>query len=216
EEDADRETYVNDDSEETKFDNDGDDITHLNLSTYKVDNEEEEEEKSDDEEMSSDQRVSTPPEYEITEEEEENKEGDDKDMEGVHEQDNEDDMYRDVNINLERSDAEMIDAQANKDMEDAHVTLTAVPRIVQQQSSFVSSDLVLKFINPSSDTSIDSILNLNIQSYTLINVPVSVTAEIPSSDTTIPPSPITIIQPLQQTPSSTTTITIPTTILLPR
>ncbi|GKA97390.1 hypothetical protein Tco_0825284 [Tanacetum coccineum] len=104
EEDVDEETYVNDDSEETESDNDGDDITHLNL-------------------------VSTPPQYEITEEEEEeeNKEGDDKDMEGVQEQDNEDDLYRDVNINLERSNAEMTDAQANKDIEDAHVTLTAVP-----------------------------------------------------------------------------------------
>nr|GEV09233.1 hypothetical protein [Tanacetum cinerariifolium] len=83
EDDDDEETDVNDDSEETKFDNDGDDLTHPNLSTYKADDEEEEEEeeeKADDEEVSSDQRVSTPPEYELTEEEE-NKEGDDEDME---------------------------------------------------------------------------------------------------------------------------------------
>ncbi|GJX71873.1 hypothetical protein Tco_0309044 [Tanacetum coccineum] len=124
EEDVDEETDVNDDSEGTKSDNDGDDLTHPNLSTYKVDDEEEEEEKADDEEMSSDQR----------------------------EQDEEDDLYRDVNINLERSDAEMTNAQANKDTEDAHVTLTVVPPVVQQQSSSVSSDLVSKFINPSSDT----------------------------------------------------------------
>ncbi|GKG27168.1 hypothetical protein Tco_0402871, partial [Tanacetum coccineum] len=78
----------------------------------------EEEEKADDEEMCFDQRVSTPPEYELTEEEQ-NKEGDDKDKEGEHEQDDEDNLYRDVNINLERSDAEMTDAQANKDTEDA-------------------------------------------------------------------------------------------------
>ncbi|GKB07754.1 hypothetical protein Tco_0836038 [Tanacetum coccineum] len=37
--------------------------------------------------------------------------------------------------------------------------------------------------------------------------------ETSSSDTTIPPPPIPIIQPLQQTPESTTTITIPTTTL---
>ncbi|GKE80851.1 hypothetical protein Tco_1550851, partial [Tanacetum coccineum] len=115
---------MNDDSEETEFDDDGDDLTHPNLSTYKADDEEEKEEKADDEEMSSDQRVSTPPEYELTEEEEENKEGDDKDNEGDQEQDKEDDLYRDVNINLESSDAEMTNAQANQDMDDTHVTLT--------------------------------------------------------------------------------------------
>nr|GEZ80063.1 hypothetical protein [Tanacetum cinerariifolium] len=77
EDDADEETDVNDDSEETKSDNDGDNLTHPNLSTYKADDKkEEEEEKENDEEMSSDKRVSTPPEYELTkEEEEENKEG---------------------------------------------------------------------------------------------------------------------------------------------
>ncbi|GJS85666.1 hypothetical protein Tco_0752207 [Tanacetum coccineum] len=211
EEDADEETYVNDDSDETESDNDGDDLTHLNLSTYKADDKEEEE-KADDEEMSSDQRVSTPPEYELTEEEQ-NKEGDDKDKEGEQEQDDEDNLYRDVNINLERSDAEMTDAQANKDTEDAHVTLTAVPLIVQQQSSSVSSDLVSKFIKPSPDTGIDSILNPNIQSHTLVNVLVSVTAKTPSSDTTISPPPILINQPLKQTPESTTTTTILTTTL---
>nr|GEX90779.1 retrovirus-related Pol polyprotein from transposon TNT 1-94 [Tanacetum cinerariifolium] len=132
---------------------------------------------NDDEEVSSDQKVSTPPEYELTkEEEEENKEGDDEDMEGEQEQDKEDDLYRDVNINLERN-------------------------------------LVSKFINPSQDTSIDSILNPNIQSKTLVNVPVFVAAEMPSSDTTIPQPPIPNTQPLQQTPGFTTTITIPTMTL---
>nr|GEX93088.1 copia protein [Tanacetum cinerariifolium] len=57
EDDVDEETYVSDDSEETETDNDGDDLTHPNLSTYKEDDEEEEEEeKADDEEVSSDQR----------------------------------------------------------------------------------------------------------------------------------------------------------------
>ncbi|GJU34339.1 hypothetical protein Tco_1182693 [Tanacetum coccineum] len=124
-EDADEETGVNDDSEETESDNDGDNLTHPNLSTYKADDQEEEEE---------------------------NKEDDDKDKEGEQEQDEEDDLYRDVNINLERSDAEMTDAQANKDTEDAHVTLIFEPPVVQQQSSSVSSDLMSKFINPSLDT----------------------------------------------------------------
>nr|GEZ33046.1 hypothetical protein [Tanacetum cinerariifolium] len=117
-------------------------------------------------------RVSTPPDYELTDEEE-NKEGDDKDKESEKEKDKEDDLYRDLNINLERSDAEMTDAQANQDTKDTHVTLTTVL--------------------PVSDT--------------LVNVPVSVATETPSSITTIPQPHIPNIQTLQQTLDSTTTTT---------
>nr|GEX91364.1 hypothetical protein [Tanacetum cinerariifolium] len=88
------------------------------------------------------------------------------------EQDKEDDLYRDVNISLERSDAKMTNAQANQDTKDTH------------------------------DTGIDSILNPNIQSKTLVNVPVSVAVETPFSDTTIRQPPIPNIQPLQQTPET--------------
>ncbi|GJV07539.1 retrovirus-related pol polyprotein from transposon TNT 1-94 [Tanacetum coccineum] len=193
-EDAEEESDMNGDSDETESDNDGDDLTHLNLSTYKADEEEEEEEKADDEKVSSDQRVSTLPEYKLNEEEE-YKEDDDKDKE-------------------ERSDAEMTDAQANQDTKDTHVTLTTVPPVVQHQSSSISSNLVSKFINPSSDIGIESILNKDTQSDTLVNVPVFVAAETPSSDTTIPQPYIPNIHPLQQTPTSTTTITNLTMTLL--
>ncbi|GKA18903.1 hypothetical protein Tco_0698818 [Tanacetum coccineum] len=211
--DAEEESDKNDDSEETESDNDENDLTHLNLSTYKA--EDQEEEKADEEEVYSDQRVSTPPDYELTEEEE-YKEDDDKNKEGgLEEEEEEDDMYRDLNINLERSVAEMTDAQANQDTKDTHVTLTIVPLVVQQQSSSDSSDLVLKFINPSPDTGIDSILNQDTQSDTLVNVPISVAAETPSFVTTIPQLPIPNIQPLQQTPTSTTTTTTNPTMTLP-
>nr|GEU30985.1 hypothetical protein [Tanacetum cinerariifolium] len=135
------ESDVNDDSEETKSDNDGDDLTYPNLSTYKAYDEEEEKDKVDDDELSSDQRVYSPPDHELTEEEE-NKKGNDEDMEDEQEQDKEDDLYRDKNINVERSDAEMSNTQENQDTEDTHVTLTTVPLVVQQQSSSVSSDLL--------------------------------------------------------------------------
>ncbi|GJZ47614.1 hypothetical protein Tco_0601446, partial [Tanacetum coccineum] len=111
-------------------------------------------------------------------------------------------LYVDLNLNLDRQGAEMTDAQTNQETEEAHVTLTTEPPVLQQQSSSVSSDLVAKFINPSPDTSINSLLNQN--------VAVSIT---PSSDTTIPQPPIPIIQPQQQTHDSTTTTTIPTTTL---
>ncbi|GKC69401.1 hypothetical protein Tco_1115284 [Tanacetum coccineum] len=163
-EDAEEESYMNDDNEETESDKDGDDLTHPNLSTYK--------------------KVSTPPDYELTEEEE-NKEDDNMDKEGDQEEE-EDELYRDVNINLEKSDAEMTDAQANQDTEDTHVTLTYSPPVVQQQSSSVSSNLVSKFINPSPNTGIDSILYQDTQSNALINVLVSVAVESLYSVTTIP------------------------------
>ncbi|GKB52956.1 hypothetical protein Tco_0903709 [Tanacetum coccineum] len=110
-------------------------------------------------------------------------------------------LYKDLNLNLDRQDAEMTDAQTNQETEEAYVTLTTEPPIVQQQSSSISLDLVAKFINPTPDTGIDSILNLN--------VAVSVT---PSSATIIPQTPILIIQPQQKTHDSTT-ITIPTKIM---
>ncbi|GKF85168.1 hypothetical protein Tco_0250066, partial [Tanacetum coccineum] len=110
-------------------DNDEDDITHPNLSNYQADDQEEEE-RDDEDEVYSDQRVYTPPNYQLTEEEENHK-GDNQIKEGEKEHDEEDDLYREVNINLERSDAEMTDTQANQDTKYAHVTLTTVPLVVQ-------------------------------------------------------------------------------------
>nr|GEV37840.1 hypothetical protein [Tanacetum cinerariifolium] len=91
--------------------NDEDDVEESN-----VNDDRREKEKADNDEVSSDKRVYSPPDYELIEEEE-NKEGDDEDMKGEQEQDKEYDMYRDVNINLERSDAEMTNAQANQTRE---------------------------------------------------------------------------------------------------
>nr|GEU47885.1 copia protein [Tanacetum cinerariifolium] len=101
-------------------------------------------------------------------------------------------------------DYELSDEEENKEGDDKD-------KEVQQQSSSVSSDLVSNFINTSLDTGIDSILNQNTQSDTLVNVPFSVTSETPSSITTIPQPPILNIQTLQQTPDSTTTTTTTTT-----
>ncbi|GJY97872.1 hypothetical protein Tco_0514782 [Tanacetum coccineum] len=168
------------DSQRTKSDDSGDDFVHPNVSTYKADEEEQEKE----------------------EEKAEDHDEDDDIMGGEQEYEEDEELYGDLNINLNRRDAEMTDAQINQETEEAHVTLTAEPPVVQQQSSYVSSDLVAKFINPSLDTGIDSLLNQN--------VAVFVT---PSSNTTISQPPIPIIQPQQQTHVSITTTTIPTTTL---
>ncbi|GJV85899.1 hypothetical protein Tco_1525797 [Tanacetum coccineum] len=64
-------------------------------------------------------------------------------------------------------------------------------------------------LNPSPDTSIDYIFNLNTESTSLVDVPVTTIAEIPlSSATTLPTSLIPLITHLQQTPVPTPT-TVP-------
>ncbi|GJZ22447.1 hypothetical protein Tco_0559486 [Tanacetum coccineum] len=66
---------------------------------------------------------------------------------------------------------------------------------------------ISNMLNPNPDTGIDSILNLNMESTSLVDVPVTTNVEMPpSSVTTLPPPPIPFIQPQQQTPVSTPTI----------
>ncbi|GKE23569.1 hypothetical protein Tco_1435081 [Tanacetum coccineum] len=122
------------DSQRTESDDSGDDFVHPNLSTYKADEEEQEKE-------------------------EEKAEYDDEDADTMGGEQEDEELYGDLNINLNRRDAEMTDAQINQETEEAHITLTTKPLVVQQQSSSVSSDLMAKFINPSPDTGIDSLLN---------------------------------------------------------
>ncbi|GKF11683.1 hypothetical protein Tco_0049609, partial [Tanacetum coccineum] len=183
--DVNEESDAHNDSDENESDDEGDDFVHLNLSTYTPDDQDEEEnvedeEKAEGDEDISDQRVHTPPDYQLFEKSENQK---DDDVEDGEEYDDEEMLYRDLNLNWERNDVDMSEAQATKNTKDAHVNLTAVILVVQQQSSSVS-DLVSKFINSSKDEGIDSVLNQNIQSDTLVDIPVTTATETPSSDTT--------------------------------
>ncbi|GKE73450.1 hypothetical protein Tco_1535491 [Tanacetum coccineum] len=118
-------------------------------------------------------------------------------------------LYRDVNVNLEGRDSKMTDAprtivQTTQVIEDTHVIITPVNPEGQQQSSSVSSDFVSNMLNPSSDTRIDSLFNLNIESTLLVDVPVTTFAEPPLLSTiTLPPAPTPLITHLQQTPVPT-------------
>ncbi|GKB49859.1 hypothetical protein Tco_0900612 [Tanacetum coccineum] len=103
--------------------------------------------------------VSTPPDYEMSDEEE-NQEDDDNVMGGEQEDKEDEELYRDLNLKVDKIDAEIIDAQTNQETEEVHVTLTTEPLVVQQQSSSVSSDLLSKFINPSPDIEIPNITSL--------------------------------------------------------
>ncbi|GJR78142.1 hypothetical protein Tco_0148927 [Tanacetum coccineum] len=82
-----------------------------------------------------------------------------------NEEDEGNELYRDLNVNLEGSETVMTVAplhhvQATQETKDTHVILTApINYGGQHQSSSVSSGFVSNMLNPRPDTSIDSIFN---------------------------------------------------------
>ncbi|GKC05666.1 hypothetical protein Tco_0997276 [Tanacetum coccineum] len=181
-------TYESDDEKISWNDddqNDDDNLVHPKLSTFdekeRQDDEDKEEEWSDDEAYNDENQGA-------------NVKGEELDEEETNEEDKANELYRDVNINLEGRDTKITDA----------------PRTI---SSSVSSSFVYNMLNPSPDTSIDSIFNLNAESTSLVDVSVTTIAETPlSSATTLPPPPIPLITHLQQTPVPTPA-TIPSSSL---
>nr|GEW64401.1 hypothetical protein [Tanacetum cinerariifolium] len=161
-----------DDSERTDSDNNGDDFVHPKFLTH-------------DDEASHGMNVK----------------GEELDDKGENEEDDGNELYRDVNINLEGQDIQMEDVQTTQVIEDTHVTLTPVNPKDQQQSLSVSSRIVLNMLNPSPNTCIDFIFNLNIKSTPQVDVSVTTTVEPPLLSATTLPLPSTPIIPhLQQTP----------------
>ncbi|GJV97975.1 hypothetical protein Tco_1549552 [Tanacetum coccineum] len=91
--------------------------------------------------------------------------------------------------------------QGTQVTEDTHVIITNATPEVQQQSSSVSSGFISNMLNPNPDIGIDSILNLNTESTSLVDVPISTNVEMPpSSVTTLPLPPIPLFQPQHQIP----------------
>ncbi|GKA51536.1 hypothetical protein Tco_0744732 [Tanacetum coccineum] len=196
-----------DDNEQTDSDNDGDDFVHPKFSTHDDDAKQDEEVNEED---SFDPRVQ-PPSYVESTDDESNEESDEEvkgantkeeemEEETTHEEDEANELYRDVNVNLEGRDTAMTDAplpnvQATQETEDTHVILTALVNPEgQQQSSFVSSGFVSNMLNPRPDTGIDSIFNLNTEATSLVDVPVTTITEPPlMSATTLPPPPTHLI-----------------------
>ncbi|GJR77878.1 hypothetical protein Tco_0090243 [Tanacetum coccineum] len=204
------------DDERTEFDNDGDDFVHPKLSTHddearnddEVNEEESNEESNDESNEESDEEVQGA-----------NIEEEEMDEEATHEEDEANELYRDVNVNLEGRDIVMTGAplpnvQATYETEDTHVILTAsINPEGQQQSSSVSSGFVSNMLNPIPDTGVDSIFILNTEATSLVDVPVTTIAEPPLvSATTLPPPPTPLTTHMQQTPVPTLT-TIPSTSL---
>ncbi|GJW47221.1 hypothetical protein Tco_0078867 [Tanacetum coccineum] len=103
-----------DDNEQTKSNNDGDDFVHPKFSTY---DEEERQDEEDKEVEGSDLRVQTPSHFESTDDETydevtqgNNVEGEELDEEETNEEVEVNELYRDMNVNLEGRDTEMTDA----------------------------------------------------------------------------------------------------------
>nr|GEV71355.1 uncharacterized mitochondrial protein AtMg00810-like [Tanacetum cinerariifolium] len=122
--------------------------------------------------------------------------------EGHVEEEEDDELYRDVNINQGRG------IQENLEVEDSHVTLTLVNPDGQQQSSSVSSQFVTSMLNLTLDVGIESIFET--KSQLDVQTPTSV-ALLPISAPTITPSTIATITTTSQAPILPTTV--PSTII---
>nr|GEV41991.1 hypothetical protein [Tanacetum cinerariifolium] len=133
--------------EGTDSNNDGDDFVHPKLTTH--------DEEAKDEE-SFDPIVQTPYQVENSNDDEShgmNVGGD----EGSDAEDDDEELYGDVNINLEGREVQMTNVHTTQALKDTHVTLTPVNPDGQQQSSSVSSQFVSNMLNPSPNTCIDSL-----------------------------------------------------------
>nr|GFB44625.1 hypothetical protein [Tanacetum cinerariifolium] len=148
-----------DEPEDTEGDEDDDKAT-------KSDRESEDEKTREQEEESFDQISRTPKESE-----------------------DEDELYRDVDINQGRG------LQVSQDIDDSHVTLTPVNPDGLQESSSVSS-FVTSMLNPISDTGVESIFTtasspiVSLQTPTPIMTPSTIATITTSRDAPIPPTTI--------------------------
>ncbi|GJS84274.1 hypothetical protein Tco_0750815 [Tanacetum coccineum] len=206
------------DDEQTDSNNNGGDFVHPKFSTH--DDEARQEEVNEEDIF--DPRVQTPSHVESTDDES-NEESDEEVQgtnteeekmveEATHEEDEANELYRDVHVNLKGRDTVMMDAplpnvQVAQETEDTHVILTALTNPEgQQQSSSMSSSFVSNMLNPRPDTGIDSIFNT--EATLLVDVSVTTIAEPPLVfATTLPPPPTPLITHMQQTsfPIPTTT-----------
>ncbi|GJU96482.1 hypothetical protein Tco_1321238 [Tanacetum coccineum] len=156
-----------DDNDQTESNNDNDDFAHPKLSTF---DEKERQDKEDKEEKWSDDEAYDEETQGV------NVEGEELDEDEINEDDKVNELYRDMNIHLEGRDTKMTDApqtnvQGTQVTEDTHVIITAATLNVQQQSSSVSLGFISNMLNPNPNIGIDSILNLNTESTSLVDVP---------------------------------------------
>nr|GEW23830.1 hypothetical protein [Tanacetum cinerariifolium] len=197
--DQEDEDEQDDDDQDDKYDdqdsdNDGDDFVHPKLSTH--------DEEAKDEE-SFDPIVQTPSQVENSNDESNDDASHGMNVggeEGPNAEDDDEELYRDVNINLECRDVQMTDVHTTQVLEDTHVTLTPVNPDGQQQSSYVPSQFVTSMLNPNPVIGIDYIF----ESTHRVDAPVSTTV-VPLLVTapTLPSLSIPIMSQVQQAPTPT-------------
>nr|GEZ49634.1 hypothetical protein [Tanacetum cinerariifolium] len=110
--------------------------------------------------------------------------------ERIHEEEEADELYHDVNINQGRG------LQVSQDIEDSHVTLTPVHPDVQEESSSVSSQFMTSMLNPTSVVGMESIFATASSSVAPLHTPTpTMTPSIITTITTAshPPIPLTPI-----------------------
>nr|GFA42614.1 hypothetical protein [Tanacetum cinerariifolium] len=117
--------------------------------------------------------------------------------EGLNEEEEEDKLYRDVNINQGRG------IQATLEVEDTHVTLTFVNPDGQQESSSVSSQFVTSMLNLTLDVGMESIFETTSQMD--VQTPTSV-APLPITTPTMTSSTIATTTTTSQAPILPTTV----------
>nr|GFC02316.1 hypothetical protein [Tanacetum cinerariifolium] len=155
------------------------------------DGESEEEETREEEEESFDLIPRTPEDSEDDGNGEEDQNLRISEEERIHEEEEADELYRDVNINLGRG------LQVSQDIEDSHVTLTLVQPDGHQESSSVSS-FVTSMLNPTSDAGMESIFTTASSSVAPLPTPIPtmtpsiITTITIASHPSIPPTPIPI------------------------
>nr|GEY39547.1 hypothetical protein [Tanacetum cinerariifolium] len=128
--------------------------------------------------------------------------------EGHDAKDDEDELYRDVNINLEGRDVQMTNVHTTQEFKDTHLTLTPVNLDGQQESSLVSSQFVTSMLNPTPDAGIDSLFETTFQMDVL--APTKVAFVTLSAPNLTPPT-IPTISTVPQAPTPPTTA--PSTLL---
>nr|GEX72252.1 hypothetical protein [Tanacetum cinerariifolium] len=128
--------------------------------------------------------------------------------EGHDVEDDNKELYRYVNINLEGRDVQMTDVHTTQEFENTHVTLTLVNPGGQQQSSSMSSQFVTSMLNPSPNAGINSLF----ESTPLVDVQASTkVASLTLTAPTLPP--LTILTISQEPQAPTPPTTAPSTFL---
>nr|GEZ94355.1 hypothetical protein [Tanacetum cinerariifolium] len=153
----DQEDDDDEEDDQTDSDNNGDEFVHPKVSTH---------DEEDKDEESFNPIVRTPSQVENSDDEGNDDYGHGMNVqgdEGPDAKDDDNELYGDLNINLEGRDIQMADVHTTQVIKDTHVTLTSVNPNGQQQSSFVSSHFVLDMLNPRPDTCFEMKLKLKMK-----------------------------------------------------